>query len=117
MPTSIAHCTHNIEPELIRCIGAKCGSSYIDLNFKRWLRKILGDKLYRTLDPNIVGRQITSTMEGKLVRQVVQAFDMHKKKFKNAAPEVKFNLPQEDRNAKAINVPGKVKEGELTITQ
>jgi len=30
---------------------------------------------------------------------------------------VKFNLPQEDRNAKAINVPGKVKEGELVITK
>ena len=45
------------------------------------------------------------------MRQVMKAFDAHKKIFSNSVPEVKLDLP------KPLNIPGKIVEGELTITQ
>jgi hypothetical protein len=110
-----------VRKKLTQYLGAKVGSSYIDANFKRWLRDTIGDEKYGTLDPNIGGEQVTNTMEGALVRRLVKSFDQYKKTFSNTSPDVRFELPLPDRlpepKPKPIHVPGRVDRGILTITK
>jgi hypothetical protein len=44
----------------------------------------------------------------------MKAFDAHKRTFSNNTHEMKLDLPEP---LDKLNVPGKVSEGELTITQ
>ena len=110
-----------VRKKLTQDLGTKAGSSYIDSNFKRWLRKTIGDDKYGTIDPNIAGKQATNTMEGGLVRRLVKSFDQYKKTFSNTSPDVRFELPQPDPlpepTPKPIHVPGRVDKGLLTITK
>jgi hypothetical protein len=96
---------------------AKCGSALIDVNFKRWLNGILGNKFFHALDQRNSGQQISAhTMEGRYMREIMRQFDAEKKAFSNktASETIKLDLkgPLEK-----LNLPGRVKEGELTITQ
>lgn len=124
--------------KLTERLGAKVGSSFIDANFKRWLRGAIGDEIYGCLDPNMGGEQVTNTMEGALVRQFVKSFDEYKKTFSNSSPDVQFELPLINPAPKSkpkpmnmrgraeplpqprpepIHVPGRVDKGLLTITK
>jgi hypothetical protein len=49
------------------------------------------------------------------MRELIKAFDARKKTFSNDVSEVKFDLPT--GNLDKLNIPGKLKEGELTITR
>jgi hypothetical protein len=49
------------------------------------------------------------------MRELIKAFDARKKTFSNDVHEVNFYLPK--GNLYKLNIPGKLKEGELTITQ
>ncbi|KAH0556986.1 hypothetical protein GP486_005225 [Trichoglossum hirsutum] len=104
------------ERGLIKQTGAKCGSAYIDVGFKGWLNKSIGDRHYRALDPKGASQQISAhTTEGGQMRQVMKAFDVHKKKFEftNNAHELKLDLPEP---LDKVNIPGRVLDGELKIT-
>jgi hypothetical protein len=95
--------------------GAKCGSAYIDINFKRWLNKILGEKYYRALDPHSARHNISAYItEGKLMRAVMKVFDGHKKRFSINARDVQLDLPAP---LNRLNIPGKVSEGQVTISK
>jgi hypothetical protein len=47
------------------------------------------------------------------MRVLMKDFDERKKKFSNNARDMKLDLPEPLEN---LNIPGKVLEGELTIT-
>ncbi|CZR64187.1 uncharacterized protein PAC_14084 [Phialocephala subalpina] len=100
--------------EITIATSAKCGSSYIDQNFKRWLNRIVGDRHYRILDPRSAGQQIGAhTMEGRYMRQVVKRFDEKKRLFSNKANEIHFDLPNP---LNALNIAGRITQGNLKIT-
>lgn len=93
----------------------KCGSAYIDANFKRWLQRVIGDRYYRVLDPRNIGQQVgVHTSESKQMRQLMKEFDPHKKAFSNNVGDVMMlDLPAP---LEKLNIVGKVSEGELIIT-
>lgn len=53
-------------------------------------------------------------MEGGQMRELMKRFGARKKIFSNNLQETKLDLPEP---LDKLNVPGKIKEGELTITQ
>jgi len=74
----------------------------------------LGDRHYRTLDPESRGQKISAhTTEREQMRIVMKKFDGIKRKFSNNARDMKLDLPKPLDN---LNIPGKVLGGELTIT-
>jgi hypothetical protein len=96
-------------------IGAKCGSVYIDMAFKQWLRQLLGDENYQKLDPTDVSQMVSShTVQGIQMRDIMKKFDVYKRKFhKGYDDEIKLELPEELED---LNIEGKVLDGELKIT-
>ncbi|KUJ14621.1 actin-like ATPase domain-containing protein [Mollisia scopiformis] len=92
----------------------KCGSSYIDAKFKRWLRTKIGERNYAKLDPRSAGSQIGAhTMEEKPMRQLIKRFDERKRAFSNKPYEVHLDLPLP---LHTLNIPGRVTQGDLRIT-
>ena len=47
------------------------------------------------------------------MRAIMKAFDRYKRRFTNDEREMRIDLPRPLDN---LNIPGRVKEGELTIT-
>ncbi|PVH78397.1 hypothetical protein DL98DRAFT_590324 [Cadophora sp. DSE1049] len=92
----------------------RCGSAYINLNFKRWLRRVIGEENYRALDPNSSSQQISAhAMEGKEMRQVMKRFEGLKKAFPRDNRPLKLDLPGP---LSELNIPRRVSQGELTIS-
>jgi hypothetical protein len=116
LPTGLIHCLLcKHQPRLTKRTGAKCGSIYIDGNFKRWLHELLGDRDYRELDPRNASQKISAhDTESKQMRAIMKAFDAFKKKFVKTARDMKMDFPEPLDN---LNIDGKVVEGELTITK
>lgn len=96
------------------CPGAKCGSSYIDAEFKKWLASILGERHFKSLDPNSRGKNLSRTSEEPAMRKIMEQFDGLKKRFVASSPDMHIELPEP---LDKITVPGKVYQGELTITK
>ncbi|KAH6665947.1 hypothetical protein B0J14DRAFT_203950 [Halenospora varia] len=94
--------------------GAKCGSSYIDGYFKMWLRKLLGERNYRKLDPTAVGgKSNNNSSEGPHMRAIMDTFDGHKKEFRSDGRDIKLDLTEP--SLANITIDGKVDEGQITI--
>lgn len=93
----------------------KCGSIFINIKFKEWLKDLLGDKNYQRLDPNTELNKITShTTEGKAMRELMKEFDARKRGFrKDYNQDIHLDLPAPLDN---LTIPGKVDGGEITIT-
>jgi hypothetical protein len=101
---------------LIGTLGAKCGSIYIDGNFKRWLHRLLGEEHYRRLDPRNAGQKISAhDTEGQYMREIMKAFDPHKRSFPKDGKDMKIDLTEPI--LANLSIDGKVVEGEFTITQ
>jgi hypothetical protein len=100
--------------ELKTVVGSKCGSAYIDAHFKQWLSDVLGEGYYKKLDPESRCSGISTTSEDGRMRYVSKQFDAYKKKFSSKSPPMKIDFPEPLKN---INIPGKVNQGELTITK
>lgn len=106
---------HKMQPGELIMLGDKCGSIYIDNNFKKWLRKILGEVNYRELDPRNAGQKIGAhSTEGRRMREVMKEFDKFKRDFPKKNREMKMDLPEP---LDKITIGTKVIEGELTITR
>ena len=91
--------------------GDRCGSIFIDANFKKWLRELIGDEYYLQLDPaadlnNMYG------IECDAIRHIMSKFDVIKKDFSQNSPESFIDLPEPLNNLK---LPGKVDFGQVTI--
>ncbi|KAF2188028.1 actin-like ATPase domain-containing protein [Zopfia rhizophila CBS 207.26] len=94
--------------------GKKCGSIFIDMEFKKWLRSLIGDKNYQKLDPNTEANKISShATEGEAMRILMKRFDALKKQFHSGSEDRHVDLPKPLHN---LTIPGKVNSGEITIT-
>ena len=95
--------------------GSKCGSSFIDLLFKKWLWNLIGRENYRILDPRSQNFNTGShDMEGGMMRQFMKQFDNHKRKFKSDYRSMRVDLPGGLEN---LTIDGRVRSGEITITK
>jgi len=99
---------------LIRKTGAKCGSSYVDQNFKRWLKALLGDNYYQQLDPrNQIEDKYGSVFEGRGMRALMKQFDQLKRQFRRDQRDVFIDLPEP---LSYLDIEGRVKSGEIILT-
>lgn len=94
--------------------GKRCGSIFVNLEFRKWLRQLLGDKNYQKLDPYMEMSKITShATEGPALRDLMKAFDAWKRGFtKNFGRDIPIDLPAPLQD---LDIPGKVNHGEITI--
>jgi hypothetical protein len=95
-------------------IGLKCGSIFIDLAFKKWLRNLLGEKYYQMLDQAQLAYKISSHhTEGRPMRELMNDFNILKKKFKKGNRDMRIDLPKPLDNLDMDNI---VIGGQITIT-
>ncbi|KAI4922167.1 hypothetical protein J4E90_000595 [Alternaria incomplexa] len=95
--------------------GSRCGSIFINLEFKKWLRMLLGEEEYLKLDPNLdIDKNANHASETPAMRELMQAFDDVKKQFAFSTPDVRFSLRGELEN---LDIFGKVNKGLITIPQ
>lgn len=93
--------------------GKKCGSTFVDLEFKRWLCKLIGVPHFRKLDPQLQIRNLVShDMEGGKMRQLMTAFDILKTTFRPDSGEKRMKLPDPLHD---LNIDGR--KGEIIITK
>ena len=94
-------------------IGNKCGSIFIDMAFKKWLRNLLGEK-YKELDQGQLAHKISShDTEGGRMRTLMKDFNIQKRRFKKDQRDIKIDLPEPLDN---LNMGHKVVGGEITIS-
>lgn len=116
---AIAYMVKSLEPhlELVQVSSsdsAKCGGSFVDANFKGWLRRAIRPENFAKLDKENALRPIsTHTSESAAMRELMKRFDEKKRQFSSATTGlIKFDLPPPLDN---LNVEGRVDKGELTI--
>jgi hypothetical protein len=94
-------------------IGDTCGSIFINLEFKKWLRNILTDEYYQKLDPNLdIEKLATHASETPPMRLLMKEFDLKKRNFGLHDPDCRMELPTPLENH---SIPGRVDQGLLTI--
>ncbi|KAE9364684.1 hypothetical protein N431DRAFT_110243 [Stipitochalara longipes BDJ] len=102
----------------IECVtiptGSKCGSIFINLAFKKWLRDLLGEKLYKLLDPTQLFTKIRShDAEREGMRELMKRFDVLKKRFTKSQGSMTLDLPAPLEN---LELDSRVIGGEIEIT-
>lgn len=116
----IAFMVKSLDPhlELVRVSEPsknKCGGSFVDANFKGWLRQVaIGPDNFAKLDKENALRPIsTHTSESGPMRELMKRFDVKKKTFSHATTGlIRIDLPPP---LDGLNVEGRVRDGELTI--
>lgn len=95
-------------------IGSKCGSIFIDLAFKTWLKDLLGNK-YQELDETELVHKIKSHYrEGPQMREVMDNFNTFKLRFHKDHRDMRMDLPAPLDN---LNMDNRVEGGQITITK
>ncbi|CAI6331925.1 unnamed protein product [Periconia digitata] len=94
--------------------GRKCGSVFINMHFKKWLRDHIGEANYKMLDPNMEENKISShSVEGKAMRELMKEFDDQKQRFDGEMKEdIRIDLPHPLQH---LSIAGKVNKGEIAI--
>ncbi|KAF2249310.1 hypothetical protein BU26DRAFT_519428 [Trematosphaeria pertusa] len=95
--------------------GRKCGSIFINLEFKKWLKRLIGEAKYRELDPDLdVDKNAAHAFETTSMRQLMRDFDTLKRDFQpNSHQDFHLDLPHPLAN---LDIPDVVNKGEITIT-
>jgi hypothetical protein len=95
-------------------IGYKCGSIFINLAFKKWLRHLLGESRYQLLDPTQLVTKISShDAEGAGMRELMRRFDMYKASFIEGQPDMRLDLPAPLEH---LQLDDRVIAGQIKIT-
>jgi hypothetical protein len=96
-------------------IGLKCGSIFIDLAFKEWLKDLLGEENYQKLDQTRLAHKISShNSEGRPMRELMKKFNRLKRMFNKEHRDMRMDLPEPLHN---LNMGNRVVGGEITITK
>ncbi|KAF2201018.1 actin-like ATPase domain-containing protein [Delitschia confertaspora ATCC 74209] len=92
----------------------KCGSVFINEEFKKWLRALIGPTNYEKIDPNTVMGKITSHVtEGRAMRELMEQFNSRKKRFRGGEDgDITLELPAPLDD---LTIHDKVDEGYITI--
>jgi len=89
------------------------------MEFKKWLRELIGSENYSLIDRNTVMGKITShIVEGKAMRRLMERFDAFKERFTGDEDEdFRWRLPHPLSKLSAGERPdgGKVVQGVLTL--
>ena len=93
--------------------GWKCGSIFIDRDFKQWLRELLTDEYYLQLDPDADINNMYG-IECEAIRKIMAEFDIIKKDFHRESGNMFLDLPAPLNN---LTLPGRVDGGQITITK
>lgn len=93
--------------------GRKCGSIFIDQDFKDWLRRLLGDRYFLELEPNADLNRIYGT-EGRALRDLMARFDTIKKEFHTNSGPMYLDLPKPLNN---LTLDNRVEGGQITISK
>ena len=95
--------------------SGRCGSVFIDMAFKKWLRKTIEPHNYYLLDPANAGKKriYPYASESGPMREVINRFEAKKKVFDSSTTEIRLDLPEP---LDKLTIPGKVNQGQLTIT-
>jgi hypothetical protein len=94
-------------------IGRKCGSLFVNLAFKRWLKDLLGNELYQDLDQGQISYKISShDTEGERMRNLMKAFEIRKQRFTVGSRDIRLDLPEPLHN---LSLPDRVNCGRITI--
>lgn len=116
----IAYAVKSLEPhlELVQVSessSVKCGGSFVDANFKGWLRYTIGKENFAKLDKENALRPVsTHTSESGPMRELMKRFDAKKKTFSNATQgTIRIDLPPP---LDGLNIEGRVRDGELMIS-
>ncbi|KAN0102782.1 hypothetical protein V8E51_011095 [Hyaloscypha variabilis] len=115
----VAYKVMQVEPNLqLEAItiptGAKCGASFINANFREWLREVLGERNYTHLDPLSDSQRINAqAMETAEMRLLMSKFEVAKKIFCADSDDVELDLPAP---LHTLNIPGRVEQGSLTVS-
>jgi hypothetical protein len=82
------------------------------LEFKRWLKRLLGDN-YRRLDPNPNFRNLGShTVESDAMRKLMDKFNAYKEDFGPDSEDIVMRLPPPLSN---LDMAPGVNNGKITI--
>lgn len=93
--------------------GDKCGSIFVNLAFKDWLRDLIGDERYKQLDQAPMDSKISSHhAEGERMRELMKNFEIQKKGFTTNSRDIRIDLPEPFEN---LTLDGVVQGGEITI--
>jgi len=102
-----------LEPATL-ATGLKCGSIFIDLAFKEWLKALLGEETYRRLDPKQLAHKLSShNSEGRPMRQLMKTFNEKKRMFHRTQRDIRMDLPEPLHD---LDMGDRVVGGEITIT-
>jgi len=95
--------------------GAKCGIATIDLKFKEWLRDVLGDQIYSTIDVSCTKEcRYGQQSEAGPMRDIMTQFTRLRNSFNEDTRARRLELPEPLSDLKLDN---RVEEGELRITR
>lgn len=96
--------------------GRKCGSVFINIEFQRWLRQLLGDRYYSQIDPGMGRTTIAShSIEGRAMRELMRDFDILKREFTGDTGQIlQIDLPSPLDD---LNIPGVVDFGQITLKE
>ena len=82
--------------------------------FKSWLKRTIGEKNYRYLDPGDASQKISSIAnEGKKMKELLRAFEPYKWKFSKDSWDILLDLPEPLDD---LTIENNVLGGELRIT-
>lgn len=100
----------------LHCKGDKCGAIFINLAFKKWLRKLIGKDRYRELDQrddaHLSDKISSHDSEGEMMRTMMKQFETKKRAFTKDSGDVHIDLPECFHE---WHVDDRVEEGEITI--
>ncbi|KAF2658712.1 hypothetical protein K491DRAFT_755999 [Lophiostoma macrostomum CBS 122681] len=101
--------------QICKPTGRKCGSVFINLAFKKWLRMLIGEQNYRELDPELGETKISShSAEGPAMRELMRDFNARKEIFhSHYGEDIRIDLPAPKDN---LTLPGKVNAGQIRIS-
>ncbi|KAF8851719.1 hypothetical protein BDZ45DRAFT_730704 [Acephala macrosclerotiorum] len=94
----------------------KCGAIFINLAFKKWLRKLIGQDRYRELDQrddaHLSDKISSHDSEGEMMRTLMKQFETKKRAFTAESGDVHIDLPECFHD---WHIDDRVEEGEITI--
>jgi hypothetical protein len=99
-------------------LGDRCGATFIDRNFKKWLEEKLGPDLYSKLAPNSPEHAIGShiVVDGGL-QIVMESFESMRKAFDGSLEDERRTIQLPGELGDLHDPEKNIEDGELSVTE